>query len=109
MAVSPVALWAGRALASWNSLATPPVFERIEAAPINPAPTRVEPFAPREVVPPVPLPADLPSRLRPVPGKTLRFIAVSGAHEIEFRPLTESDRRFAVYSQLDQPVTAAGS
>jgi DUF1680 family protein len=60
-------------------------------------------------VPPVPLPADLPSRLRPVSGKTLRFTAVSGGHEIEFRPLTESDGRFAVYSQLDPPVAPATS
>jgi DUF1680 family protein len=51
LAASPLALgWAGRGLAAWNNVATPPVFATIAPAPIKPVPAAVELFAPREVV-----------------------------------------------------------
>ena len=46
------------------------------------------------------LPVDLPSRLQPVAGKPLHFVADLGAHRIELRPLADSDQRFAVYSEI---------
>ena len=46
------------------------------------------------------LPADLPSRLQPVAGKPLHFVADLGAHRVELRPLADSDQRFAVYSEI---------
>ena len=49
---------------------------------------------------PLALPADLPARLRPVPGKPLRFVADLGARTVELRPLVDSDQRFAVYSEV---------
>jgi hypothetical protein len=51
-------------------------------------------------VPALPLPADLPARLRPVAGKPLRFTADVGGRTVELRPLTESDQRFAVYNEV---------
>ena len=51
-------------------------------------------------VPALPLPADLPERLRPVPGKPLHFTAAVGARTVELRPLVDSDQRFAVYSEV---------
>lgn len=48
----------------------------------------------------LPLPANLPERLRPVAGKPLRFVADLGARTVELRPLTDSDQRYAVYSEV---------
>jgi DUF1680 family protein len=46
------------------------------------------------------LPADLPARLRPVPGKPLHFVADFDARTVELRPLTDSNERYAVYSEV---------
>ena len=47
-----------------------------------------------------PLPANLPTMLRPVPGKPLHFAAALGPRTVELRPLADSDQRFAVYSEV---------
>jgi DUF1680 family protein len=46
------------------------------------------------------LPADLPARLRPVPGKPLHFVADLGARTVELRPLADSNERYAAYSEV---------
>src|SRR5690242_14456973 len=51
LAASPIVLgWAGRGLAEWNNVATPPVFATIAPAPIKTVPATVQLFEPREVV-----------------------------------------------------------
>jgi len=50
--------------------------------------------------PPLPLPADLPARLRPLSGKPLHFTANVSGRIVELRPLTDSDQRFAAYSEI---------
>ena len=47
-----------------------------------------------------PLPANLPTMLRPVPGKPLHFAAALGPRTVELRPLADSEQRFAVYSEV---------
>jgi len=46
------------------------------------------------------LPIDLPARLRRVPGAGMRFVGDVDNRTVEFRPLTDSDQRFAVYSDV---------
>ena len=48
----------------------------------------------------LPLPANLPAMLRPIPGKPLHFVAALGSRTVELRPLTDSDQRFAVYAEV---------
>ena len=48
----------------------------------------------------LPLPANLVGLLHPVAGKPLHFFANVGGRTVEFRPLTDSDQRFAIYSLI---------
>jgi DUF1680 family protein len=49
---------------------------------------------------PVALPRDLPSRLKPVPGKPLQFIAEADGRTLDLRPINDSWGRYSVYSQI---------
>jgi hypothetical protein len=51
-------------------------------------------------VPPAVLPADITSRLSPVPGQALTFELAGSQGRILFKPISESWERFAVYSKL---------
>jgi DUF1680 family protein len=46
------------------------------------------------------LPRDLPSRLKPVPGKPIHFTAQVAGRESEFRPINDSWERYSVYSPI---------
>ena len=46
------------------------------------------------------LPADLPGKLRRKSDGSLSFVADSGGRTVVFRPLTDSDERFAVYGEI---------
>ena len=46
------------------------------------------------------LPPDLPARMRRVPGKSLHFAADLGGRNVEFRPLYDSEQRYAVYAEV---------
>lgn len=46
------------------------------------------------------LPSNLPARLRRVPGASMRFVADLGNRTVDFRPLVDSDQRYAIYAEM---------